>query len=148
MLMETKIKAVCHPERDAWAHHLCRSCFDSVQKTGKLPTTLRGPERIAAEENAKQLGRRVEVLVTAQSGRKSEETHRLSGRSEDQRLVHFSVPEGAQVPRPGDFVTVTQSKWHGNSFAGFGYFSKKDSKVGLKVYQEPYHVLFARKSQA
>ncbi|MFJ3958714.1 tRNA (N6-isopentenyl adenosine(37)-C2)-methylthiotransferase MiaB [Arthrobacter sp. NPDC090010] len=64
-------------------------------------------DRIAAEENAKQVGREVEVLVTAQSGRKAEQTHRLSGRSKDQRLVHFSVPEGAETPRPGDLVTVT-----------------------------------------
>ena len=46
-------------------------------------------------------------MVTAQSGRKAEETHRLSGRSRDQRLVHFSVPDGAETPRPGDLVTVT-----------------------------------------
>ncbi|EMY35147.1 (dimethylallyl)adenosine tRNA methylthiotransferase [Arthrobacter crystallopoietes BAB-32] len=64
-------------------------------------------DRIAAEENAKQVGTEVEVLVTAQQGRKASETHRLSGRSRDQRLVHFSVPEGAAVPRPGDLVTVT-----------------------------------------
>jgi tRNA-2-methylthio-N6-dimethylallyladenosine synthase len=64
-------------------------------------------DRIAAEENARQLGRQVEVMVTAQSGRKAGETHRLSGRSQDQRLVHFSVPEGAEKPRPGDLVTVT-----------------------------------------
>ena len=64
-------------------------------------------DRIAAEENAKQVGRAVEVMVTAQSGRKASETHRLSGRSQDQRLVHFSVPAAAETPRPGDLVTVT-----------------------------------------
>jgi tRNA-2-methylthio-N6-dimethylallyladenosine synthase len=64
-------------------------------------------DRISAEENAKQVGTQVEVLVTAQQGRKASETHRLSGRSRDQRLVHFSVPDGAAVPRPGDLVTVT-----------------------------------------
>ncbi|NVM99355.1 tRNA (N6-isopentenyl adenosine(37)-C2)-methylthiotransferase MiaB [Arthrobacter sp. SDTb3-6] len=64
-------------------------------------------DRIAAEENARQVGRTVEVMVTAQSGRKATETHRLSGRAQDQRLVHFSVPEGATAPRPGDVVTVT-----------------------------------------
>ncbi|TJY72171.1 tRNA (N6-isopentenyl adenosine(37)-C2)-methylthiotransferase MiaB [Arthrobacter sp. CAU 1506] len=64
-------------------------------------------DRIAAEENAKQLGSRVEVMVTAQQGRKAGETHRLSGRARDQRLVHFSVPDGTQAPRPGDLVTVT-----------------------------------------
>jgi tRNA-2-methylthio-N6-dimethylallyladenosine synthase len=76
-----------------------------VQERFERLTALQ--DRIAAEENARQLGRRVEVMVTAQSGRKAEETHRLSGRSQDQRLVHFSVPEGADVPRPGDLVTVT-----------------------------------------
>ncbi|BAS08319.1 (Dimethylallyl)adenosine tRNA methylthiotransferase MiaB [Arthrobacter sp. Hiyo4] len=63
-----------------------------VQERFERLTALQ--DRIAAEENATQLGRRVEVMVTAHSGRKSEETHRLSGRSQDQRLVHFSVPEG------------------------------------------------------
>ncbi|WP_422936179.1 tRNA (N6-isopentenyl adenosine(37)-C2)-methylthiotransferase MiaB [Sinomonas sp. P47F7] len=64
-------------------------------------------ERISGEENARQIGREVELLVTAQSGRKAGETHRLSGRAKDNRLVHFSVPAGADEPRPGDLVTVT-----------------------------------------
>ncbi|WP_426006856.1 tRNA (N6-isopentenyl adenosine(37)-C2)-methylthiotransferase MiaB [Paenarthrobacter sp. NyZ202] len=76
-----------------------------VQERFERLTALQ--DRIAAEENARQLGQEVEILVTAQSGRKAGETHRLSGRSKDQRLVHFSVPEGAATPRPGDFVTVT-----------------------------------------
>lgn len=63
-------------------------------------------DRIAAEENEQLVGRTLELLVTADTGRKSEATHRLSGRAPDQRLVHFSVPEGEQAPRPGDFVTV------------------------------------------
>jgi tRNA-2-methylthio-N6-dimethylallyladenosine synthase len=76
-----------------------------VQERFERLTALQ--DRIAAEENARQLGKRVEVMVTAQSGRKAGETHRLSGRSQDQRLVHFTVPEGAEAPRPGDLVTVT-----------------------------------------
>ncbi|MHA7177116.1 tRNA (N6-isopentenyl adenosine(37)-C2)-methylthiotransferase MiaB [Arthrobacter sp. Sr24] len=64
-------------------------------------------DRICAQENALQIGRTVEVMVTATSGRKAAETNRLSGRARDQRLVHFSVPEGAQAPRPGDLVSVT-----------------------------------------
>ncbi|GAA4360626.1 tRNA (N6-isopentenyl adenosine(37)-C2)-methylthiotransferase MiaB [Paeniglutamicibacter cryotolerans] len=76
-----------------------------VQERFERLTALQ--DRICAEENAKKLGARVEVLVTAHAGRKSSETHRLSGRSKDQRLVHFSVPEGADTPRPGDLVTVT-----------------------------------------
>ena len=44
--------------------------------------------------------------MTATEGRKQAETHRLSGRAEDSRLVHFEVPEGSAVPRPGDVVSV------------------------------------------
>ncbi len=61
---------------------------------------------ISREENEKLVGRRVEVLVTATEGRKQAETHRLSGRAEDSRLVHFEVPEGSAIPRPGDIVSV------------------------------------------
>ncbi|MDK1277529.1 MULTISPECIES: tRNA (N6-isopentenyl adenosine(37)-C2)-methylthiotransferase MiaB [unclassified Arthrobacter] len=75
-----------------------------VQERYERLTALQ--DRIAAEENAKQIGTTVEVMVTAASGRKSGETGRLSGRARDQRLVHFSVPDGAPVPRPGDLVTV------------------------------------------
>ncbi|MCU1530270.1 MAG: tRNA-2-methylthio-N(6)-dimethylallyladenosine synthase MiaB, partial [Frondihabitans sp.] len=63
-------------------------------------------DRISAEENQAQIGRTVEVLVATGEGRKDRATHRLSGRAEDSRLVHFEVPEGAQAPRPGDVVTV------------------------------------------
>ncbi len=51
-------------------------------------------------------GRAVEVLVAPGEGRKDRQTARLSGRARDNRLVHFSVPDGADVPRPGDLVTV------------------------------------------
>jgi len=63
-------------------------------------------DHISWEENQKLVGRSVEVLVTAAEGRKSAETHRLSGRAEDSRLVHFDVPASSTVPRPGDLVTV------------------------------------------
>ena len=64
-------------------------------------------DRISAEEMATLAGTRQELLVTADSGSKSAERGRLAGRAKDNRLVHFSVPEGAETPRPGDFVTVT-----------------------------------------
>ncbi len=79
-----------------------------VQERYERLTALQ--DRISAEENATQVGRQLEVMVTAHQGRKSQETQRLSGRSRDQRLVHFSVPDGGQVPRPGDLVTVTITK--------------------------------------
>ncbi|GAA5149362.1 tRNA (N6-isopentenyl adenosine(37)-C2)-methylthiotransferase MiaB [Microbacterium pseudoresistens] len=64
-------------------------------------------ERISLEENQKQLGREVEVLVSVGEGKKDAETHRLTGRAKDNRLVHFEVPVGSDLPRPGDAVTVT-----------------------------------------
>lgn len=63
-------------------------------------------DRIAAEESAKLVGTHQELLVTNNAGPRAEETGRLTGRAPDNRLVHFSVPEGADLPRPGDFVTV------------------------------------------
>ncbi|TAL46299.1 MAG: tRNA (N6-isopentenyl adenosine(37)-C2)-methylthiotransferase MiaB [Salinibacterium sp.] len=64
-------------------------------------------DRISREENQKQVGRDVEVIVTADDGRKHAETNRLSGRAQDNRLVHFEVPAGSAVPRPGDAVSLT-----------------------------------------
>ncbi|MFD6699516.1 MULTISPECIES: tRNA (N6-isopentenyl adenosine(37)-C2)-methylthiotransferase MiaB [unclassified Microbacterium] len=64
-------------------------------------------ERISLEENQKQLGREVEVVVSVGEGKKDTETHRLTGRAQDNRLVHFELPEGSDRPRPGDVVSVT-----------------------------------------
>jgi len=63
-------------------------------------------ERISLEENHAQIGRTVEVLVSDHEGKKDDARRRLSGRAADNRLVHFSVPEGHEAPRPGDAVTV------------------------------------------
>ena len=60
---------------------------------------------IAWQENQAQIGQTVEVLV-ANEGRKDQKTSRMSGRARDNRLVHFEVPAGAEIPRPGDMVTV------------------------------------------
>jgi len=63
-------------------------------------------EEVSWAENRKQEGHDVEVLVAPGEGRKDEATARMSGRARDNRLVHFSVPEGAERARPGDLVTV------------------------------------------
>ena len=63
-------------------------------------------ERISAEENEKLVGSEVELLVANGEGRKDADTHRLSGRARDSRLVHFDVVDSSAVPRPGDIVTV------------------------------------------
>ncbi|MDP9861304.1 MULTISPECIES: tRNA (N6-isopentenyl adenosine(37)-C2)-methylthiotransferase MiaB [Streptosporangium] len=59
---------------------------------------------ISWEENKKQVGRTLEVLVAEGEGRKDEATRRLSGRAPDNRLVHFAP--GEETPRPGDMVAV------------------------------------------
>ena len=63
--------------------------------------------QIALEENEAQIGKDVNVLVAAGEGRKDAASLRMTGRTEDFRLVHFEVPEGSDVPRPGDIATVT-----------------------------------------
>ncbi|WP_167047754.1 tRNA (N6-isopentenyl adenosine(37)-C2)-methylthiotransferase MiaB [Salinibacterium sp. ZJ454] len=63
-------------------------------------------DRISWEENQTLIGQQVRVLVATGEGKKDAERHRLSGRAEDSRLVHFDVPTGSQTPRPGDVVTV------------------------------------------
>ncbi len=65
-------------------------------------------EDAALAGNRAQIGRTVEVLVAAGEGRKDVETHRLSGRARDGRLVHLR-PTGPCVDgqvRPGDVVTT------------------------------------------
>jgi tRNA-2-methylthio-N6-dimethylallyladenosine synthase len=62
-------------------------------------------DRISWEENQKLVGTEVNVLVGAE-GSKDADTHRLSGRAEDSRLVHFEVTPHSDIPRPGDVVTV------------------------------------------
>ena len=62
-------------------------------------------KQIAWEEGQALVGNHVELMVAEGEGRKDAETHRLSGRGPDSRLVHFS-PEGAPGVRPGDMVTV------------------------------------------
>nr|WP_268958088.1 tRNA (N6-isopentenyl adenosine(37)-C2)-methylthiotransferase MiaB [Occultella kanbiaonis] len=70
-------------------------------------------ERISTEENATQVGRTVQVLLAESEGRKDTATRRLSGRAEDNRLVHVGVPDGVaslpetERPRPGDLITAT-----------------------------------------
>ena len=62
-------------------------------------------EEICEQANRVLVGNEVELLVQEGAGRKNKETHRMSGRGVDGRLVHFTPPEGVTV-RPGDYVTV------------------------------------------
>jgi len=61
---------------------------------------------VAWKENQAVIGSVVNVLVANNEGRKDDATNRMSGRAEDNRLIHFEVPVGAERPRPGDIVTA------------------------------------------
>ncbi|MCL3790833.1 tRNA (N6-isopentenyl adenosine(37)-C2)-methylthiotransferase MiaB, partial [Actinomyces sp. AC-18-1] len=69
--------------------------------------------RITHEENVRQEGRVLDVLVAEGEGRRDGVTARVSGRAADNRLVHVALPghlaaddyDGG-APRPGDMVTV------------------------------------------
>jgi len=67
-------------------------------------------EELSWAENTNLQGRAVEVLVAQGEGRKDAATARLSGRARDNRLVHFAVPAGAEIPRPGDVVEVVVTR--------------------------------------
>ena len=67
-------------------------------------------EELSWAQNLKLMGGTVEVLVAQGEGRKDAATARLSGRARDNRLVHFAVPKGADVPRPGDVVEVNVTR--------------------------------------
>ncbi len=64
-------------------------------------------DRISAEENHEQIGRDVVVLISNHDGKKDAATERITGRAEDNRLVHLAVPPGSERPRPGDLVTTS-----------------------------------------
>ncbi len=55
--------------------------------------------------NRQLVGREVEVMFAVGEGRKDADTHRVSGRARDNRLVHVAVPDDPALrPRPGDIA--------------------------------------------
>jgi tRNA-2-methylthio-N6-dimethylallyladenosine synthase len=93
-------------------------------------------EQISWEQNRRQEGRVLEVLVAEGEGRKDGATHRLSGRAPDNRLVHFAVPPEGPQPRPGDVATVlvTYAAPHhlvaDTAGAPYGPFSVRRTRAG------------------
>ena len=61
---------------------------------------------ISWAENQALVGQTVEVMFADGEGRKDGETHRMSGRARDGRLVHVAVQDEAQRPRPGDLANA------------------------------------------
>ncbi len=62
-------------------------------------------EALSLSVNKEAIGHEMHVLVTEHEGRRDAERGRMSGRTEDFRLAHFSFDPEDQ-PRPGDVVTV------------------------------------------
>jgi tRNA-2-methylthio-N6-dimethylallyladenosine synthase len=60
-------------------------------------------QKISLEINQRAVGATHRVMVNEIEGRRDGDRGRITGRSEDFRLVHFAPIEGA---RPGDFVDV------------------------------------------
>ncbi|QOR48417.1 tRNA (N6-isopentenyl adenosine(37)-C2)-methylthiotransferase MiaB [Trueperella pecoris] len=76
----------------------------------RLNRLLALQERIGAEDAKKLEGSTVEVLVSEGEGRKDGATERITGRAQDNRLVHVALPADLAAderPRPGDCVTAT-----------------------------------------
>jgi tRNA-2-methylthio-N6-dimethylallyladenosine synthase len=62
-------------------------------------------EELSHSVNREAIGKTLEVLVTDHEGRRDAERERLSGRSRDFRLVHFTSHIN-NLPRPGDTIEV------------------------------------------
>jgi hypothetical protein len=43
-------EVICHADRPAYAHSLCRACYDSKRWTGKLPTSVSAEARAMADQ--------------------------------------------------------------------------------------------------
>ena len=94
--------------------------------------------RIAEEENVARVGHEVEVLVSSGEGRKDAQTHRVSGRAADNRLVHVALPKAlaeSERPRPGDMVlaVVTHGAPHhlvADSAVTGGVFEIRRTRAG------------------
>jgi tRNA-2-methylthio-N6-dimethylallyladenosine synthase len=61
-------------------------------------------QEISKAENAKLIGKTIELLVSSHEGRHDLDQNRMNGRSADFRLTHFDNSE--KTARPGDLVKV------------------------------------------
>ena len=60
-------------------------------------------QKISLTVNQRAIGQNHKVMINEIEGRRDSDRGRITGRSEDFRLVHFEAPDGV---RPGDFVDV------------------------------------------
>lgn len=78
----------------------------SPEVVGERYTRLHAhQEAISLSVNQEAIGQNMQVLVTEHEGRRDIERARMSGRTEDFRLAHFTF-DREEIARPGDVVTV------------------------------------------
>ncbi len=98
-------------------------------------------EQISWEENKKQVGRTIEVLVAEGEGRKDGATARLSGRAPDNRLVHFTRPEESVSPGTAQSGTGLAAR-PGTAQSGTGLAARPGDMVTVEItYAAPHHLL-------
>ncbi|MGU3294380.1 tRNA (N6-isopentenyl adenosine(37)-C2)-methylthiotransferase MiaB [Williamsia sp. M5A3_1d] len=87
-------------------------------------------DEICLQENRRVVGTPVELLVVADSGRKSAASHRRTGRARDGRLVHFTATDPDAI-RAGDVVetVVTGASPH-HLVADDGVLSHRRTRAG------------------
>ncbi len=92
----------------------------SAEVVGERYTRLHAhQEAISHSVNQEAIGKTMNVLVTEHEGRRDVARARMSGRTEDFRLAHFSF-DADNIARPGDVVTVEITEAAPHFLAGIG----------------------------
>ena len=92
----------------------------SPEVVGERYTRLHAhQEKLSHSVNQEAIGKTMQVLVTEHEGRRDAARARMSGRTEDFRLAHFSF-DSENIARPGDVVTVEITEAAPHFLSGIG----------------------------
>ena len=92
----------------------------SAEVVGERYTRLHAhQEKLSLSVNQESIGATMQVLVTEHEGRRDVARARMSGRTEDFRLAHFSF-DTENIARPGDVVTVEVTDAAPHFLSGIG----------------------------
>ena len=92
----------------------------SPEVVGERYTRLHAhQEKLSHSVNQEAIGKSMQVLVTEHEGRRDAARARMSGRTEDFRLAHFSF-DSENIARPGDVVTVEITEAAPHFLSGIG----------------------------
>ncbi|CAB4649882.1 unannotated protein [freshwater metagenome] len=97
----------------------------SAEVVGERYTRLHAhQEKLSHSVNREAIGKTMQVLVTEHEGRRDVARARMSGRTEDFRLAHFSF-DAENLARPGDVVTVEITDAAPHFLSGDGGFVRR-----------------------